>query len=140
MKILHTLVLIFLWLTVVNGCAIFLKGYVVHIKSDIINDSVTLRCQSKDDDLGYHVLHSPNLEYEWSFCENFSGSTLFLCHFWWQKVEQRFDVFNVSMAQWCNEDHWEGNRCRWEIKEDGFYFFEPHNYVWLKQYSWKQLT
>ncbi|MFS8004764.1 putative plant self-incompatibility S1 [Helianthus anomalus] len=122
-----------------NGCPIILRGYVVHIKSDIINDNVTVRCQSKDDDLGYHVLHSPNLEYQWKFCETISGSTLFFCHFWWQNKEQIFDVFNISMAQWCFVDHLEGNTCNWEIKDDGFYFFEPHNYVWLKQYSWKQI-
>lgn len=119
-----------------NACSVFVKGYVVHINSEI-TDNVTLRCQSKDDDLGYHVLSSSNPEYDWSFCQSFSGSTLFFCHFWWQKSEQVFDVFNITMMTWCDEGHLEGNTCNWEIKDDGFYFFDVHNKVWARQYSWK---
>ncbi|MFS8004763.1 putative plant self-incompatibility S1 [Helianthus anomalus] len=60
--------------------------YVVHIKSDIIdNDGVTVHCRSKDDDLGTHVLHPPNLEFEWSFCDNIGLTTLFLLSFFVEK-------------------------------------------------------
>ncbi|KAK1435383.1 hypothetical protein QVD17_01144 [Tagetes erecta] len=127
------------WLNVVNGCSPFVIGYVVHIKSDINNDDVTVHCQSKDDDLGNHVLHAPNLEYQWSFCQNILFTALYYCHFGWKNVEQTFDVFNRDLALWCNEGRSEGNTCNWEVKEDGFYFNVNHT-TWRKYYSWNPKT
>ncbi|MFS8004765.1 putative plant self-incompatibility S1 [Helianthus anomalus] len=140
MKKLFIFVFIFLGLNVVNGCPFFLSKYFVNIHSSIRNDNVTLRCQSKDDDLGSHVL-SPNNDYEWSFCQSFSRATLFFCHFWWNNNEQIFDVFNSTMGEWCREGRPEGDICRWLVREDGFYFYEPIEYGrWLKQYYWKPVS
>ncbi|MFS8004762.1 putative plant self-incompatibility S1 [Helianthus anomalus] len=129
--------LIFVGLNVVNaGCSVFVQGYVVHINSDIIDDdSVTVHCRSKDEDLGTRVLRSPNLEFEWSFCDNIGLTTLFYCHFWWKNFEQTFDVFNHKLSRWCNENKKEGNTCNWEIKDDGFYLYENHT-TWQRLYPW----
>ncbi|MFS8004761.1 putative plant self-incompatibility S1 [Helianthus anomalus] len=136
-KNLFMLALMFVGLNIVNArCSILVDGYVVHIKSDIIHDDVTVHCRSKKDDLGTHVLHSPNLEFEWSFCDNLGGlSTLFYCHFWWKNFEQTFDVFNHKLSQWCYENKKEGNTCNSEIKDDGFYLYENHT-TWQRLFTW----
>lgn len=127
MKNMFFFVLIFLGLPIANGCSVFVDEYVVNIKSYLINDNVTLNYQSRDGDLGYHVLRSPNLVYEWSFCQAIGGYTLlFSCHFWRKNVEQVFDVFNATLAPWCYQYLAEGNTCNWEIKEDGNYFYFDH--------------
>ncbi|KAL8268028.1 hypothetical protein R6Q59_001826 [Mikania micrantha] len=136
MKIWFLFVLLCVGLNVVNGrCSVFVDGYQVNIKSDIINEDVILHCKSKDDDLGSHVLRSPNVEYQWSFCQSFGGSTLFYCHFVWKNFERTFDVFNKKLAIWCFEERREGNRCNWEIRVDGFYFQYNHT-TWLKEHLW----
>ena len=123
-----------------NACSVFVKGYTIHFKSDIQNENVDLRCQSKDDDIGHHVLNSSNPEMQWSFCSSYTGSTIFFCHFWRPSYDQHFDVFNDTMISRCDQGKAEHNLCDWDIKGDGFYFFEPHNAVWVKSFNWNRKT
>ncbi|KAL4583143.1 hypothetical protein LXL04_007708 [Taraxacum kok-saghyz] len=113
------------------------KGYTVQIKSDIPNEDIMVHCKSKDTNIGYHVLNSSNLELSWSFRENIWGTTLYFCHFWRKMAEQKFDVFNITMFVWCDHGFDIGNNCNWEIKDDGFYFFDFHYQTWSKEYDWK---
>ncbi|CAI9290497.1 unnamed protein product [Lactuca saligna] len=140
MKNPYFLLLIFLLFNGGNanvGTAYGGQGFTVNIKSDIPNEDITLHCQSKDTNLGYHVLNSAKLQYRWSFHENIWGSTLYFCHFWRKMDEQKFDVFNLKMSIWCDHGFGEGNTCNWEIKNDGFYFFDFRSQKWYKQYEWK---
>ncbi|KVH91051.1 Plant self-incompatibility S1 [Cynara cardunculus var. scolymus] len=101
-------------------------------------DNVEVHCQSKDTDLGVHVLNSRNIHYGWSFCENIMTSTLYFCHFNRQMVERTFDVFNITMASACDHGFSDTNTCNWAVKQDGFYFFDHRRSTWLKQYDWNQ--
>ncbi|CAA0825320.1 Plant self-incompatibility protein S1 family [Striga hermonthica] len=56
------------------------------------SEPLIVRCQSKDDDLGYHTL-TVNQEFKWSFCERLFGHTLFFCHLWWGSKQVAFDAF-----------------------------------------------
>lgn len=123
-----------------NACSVFVTGYTVYIKSTIVNEDVTLRCQSKDDDLGYHVLNSSKVDYDWSFCQHVLGATLYFCHFWRPNYEQVFDVFNTTIAIHCRQGKLDHNTCSYEVRDDGFYLFEQHNYVWLKRFNWKRAS
>nr|GEY14219.1 RNA-directed DNA polymerase, eukaryota [Tanacetum cinerariifolium] len=62
MRNLSFVVSILLASTHTNACSIFVKGYTLHIKSDIQNEDDELHCQSKDDDLGHHVLNPSHRE------------------------------------------------------------------------------
>lgn len=113
------------------------RGYAVRIMTEITYDNVMVHCKSADTDLGVHVLNFSNLEYGWSFCENWIESTLYYCHFWRLMKEQTFQVFNRTMFRACNQGYSDGNICTWGVKQDGFYFFDIHNQVWIKQYDWE---
>ncbi|KAG5523588.1 hypothetical protein RHGRI_035402 [Rhododendron griersonianum] len=57
---------------------------------------LNLRCQSKDDDIGYHTLHTGQ-DLHWSFNRNFWGTTLFFCHFYWGSKTRVFNVYDSSI-------------------------------------------
>lgn len=82
---------------------------------------ILVRCQDKTHDLGYHNLHAKE-EFDWRFCNN-GMSSLYFCHFWWNKQEAVFDAFNEALKQWChNNIPGQGTHtCSWAIKDDGFY-------------------
>ncbi|GER25020.1 plant self-incompatibility protein S1 family [Striga asiatica] len=107
------------------------SSYQVWITDLIQRPSLTFRCQSKDNDLGYHTLNFRQ-KYHWEFKLNFWGSTLFFCHFYWNGKQQVFDVFNGR------KDHF--TVINWVVKEDGFYKvvgkvnWEDKDLV--KAYSW----
>ncbi|KAL8227369.1 hypothetical protein R6Q57_017201 [Mikania cordata] len=123
--------------TTVDGCFIT-KGFAIHMITEITYDNVMVHCQSREDDLGVHVLNFTNLEYGWSFCENFIESTLYHCSFWrsTSRDQQAFQVFNRTMFKVCYQGFSEANTCHWGIKADGFYLFDNFDRVWLKQYEW----
>ena len=76
--------------------------------------SLTIHCQSKDDDLGVHVLS--NLEFfEWSFHPNLIIiSTLFYCKIQWQDKVMSFDSYKESRdLTGCHK------RCVWDINSKG---------------------
>jgi len=114
--------------------------YEVHIFSWLPDntDLLEFRCQSKDDDLGYHKLHVGE-GYYWKFKDNFFGNTLFFCHFYWQKKEKVFDVFNKDIE--CNIVAFgTTHKCYWLVKADGFYLSNykanPTSPDWKKLESW----
>lgn len=102
----------------------------------VVNDipeAVDVHCASGDDDIGYHNLQ-PNQFIHWSFRENFWGTTLFFCHFWWGSKDRAFDVYPVP------DDIAESQKyiTVWVVKKDGFYV--GHDQVppdsLRKIYSW----
>ncbi|PIN06705.1 hypothetical protein CDL12_20736 [Handroanthus impetiginosus] len=84
-----------------------------------------VRCQSKDDDLGYHNL-APNQDYNWSFCDNTWATTLFFCH-----LDVVFDAFKARWYEgqlhevfWVAKSDGQRHEVFWVAKSDGIYFFE----------------
>lgn len=92
--------------------------------------TLTLHCQSKDNDLGFHTLPLNQL-YTWSFRMNFWQTTLFFCHFWWGGKQTSFDVFDRKLYTLVGDS----NFFTYQVRADGFYFwiFDPDN----KTYSWQ---
>ena len=95
--------------------------------------SLTIHCQSKDDDLGVHVLPY-NCSFEWSFHPNYLVlSTLFFCKIQWQAKLTSFDIYRESRDLYgCNK------YCYWNVipmgpcllKHEGGYDF---CYYWQKK-------
>lgn len=87
----------------------------VHITNELPSNAhkLTLHCQSKDDDLGYHDLRVGQ-DFQWGFHRNMRGTTLFFCHFWWNNKQRAFAVYNSIIS--------EGRHSFWIVKADGFYF------------------
>lgn len=78
-------------------------------------------CKSKDNDIGLRNL-TDGTEFNWSFKNNFGGTTLFYCYLRTDhKQYASFDVF------WIEKHHdWLGLRCHnkdciWTAKNDGVY-------------------
>ena len=121
----------------------FTQGVSVHIINGLPsnNNPLNFRCQSKDDDLGYHTLLVGE-EYYWEFHLNFFiPNTLFFCHFYWQSKDKSFDVFDGLMKfPSCNHPSLHDIKCFWLVKADGFYFSEhrgdPNSPDWNKLVSW----
>ncbi|KAI5683936.1 hypothetical protein M9H77_05164 [Catharanthus roseus] len=110
----------------------------IHIVNNLPNNSnpLTVHCQSKDNDIGYHTLRV-NEEIQWHFCTN--TRTLFFCHFWWNNKEAVFDVFkdNESCRILCQtsipgEDR---QTCYWSVKEDGFYLSFLDAFLYRQNWS-----
>lgn len=118
-----------------NAC-FWTPKFHVDITNEIPNSNILLRCQSKDDDIGYHNLtYKGNIS--WKFCEHFYLTTLYFCHSWWQSKQQVFDVMNFTMFNACNEGKPRSNRCQWSLKPEGIYWHDPTQMTWLKQYDWR---
>ncbi|KAM7461265.1 hypothetical protein LguiA_029386 [Lonicera macranthoides] len=97
-----------------RNTADILTRYTVFINNGFEKgNDITVRCQSKNDDLGFHTLH-PGEEFDWSFRENFFATTLFFCHFWWGSKEASFTVFDQKLSVKCNNP---SHQCCW--KADG---------------------
>lgn len=107
--------------------------YTVYIGNKLPANSapLTVRCQSKDDDLGNHTI-PVGKNYNWSFCNTFLGSTLFFCHFYWGSKEVVFDAFNRTLVSICADQ-----KCYWEAEAVGIFFdgFYPPKKL-IKQYDW----
>ncbi|GFQ06871.1 hypothetical protein PHJA_002831100, partial [Phtheirospermum japonicum] len=92
-----------------------------------------LRCQSKDNDLGYHTLPVNN-DYHWSFCETLFGQTLFFCRFYWGSKQKVFDVFRAKYSREYNSEHF------WLAKSDGFYYAtENLTSSFTKRFDWSRI-
>ncbi|XAR62732.1 hypothetical protein NMG60_11017592 [Bertholletia excelsa] len=82
--------------------------------------SWTVRCQSKDTDLGLRTLHA-NQQIHWDFHINLFKSTLFFCHFYWGAKDAVFNVFTRRFsAKYCAIHSGQDFNCTWEAREDGF--------------------
>ncbi|KAF5193261.1 Plant self-incompatibility s1 [Thalictrum thalictroides] len=46
------------------------------------NNTLTIHCKCKDDDLGEHNI-AFNKSFEWSFTNHIFGKTLYWCRMWW---------------------------------------------------------
>ncbi|PON88819.1 Self-incompatibility protein [Trema orientale] len=105
----------------------------VRVQNDLGSEILLhVHCKSADDDLGDHDLK--NLEnFEWSFRNNWLGTTLFWCRMKWDNVEGAFDVYTFERDfTLC------GYKCWWSIRQDGAYFYHEFENVWEKRYVWEK--
>ncbi|KAG5069441.1 hypothetical protein JHK85_001818 [Glycine max] len=97
-----------------------------------MNDSILvhLHCQSKDDDLGQHVL-AVGEHQEWSFEDRVFGNTLFWCTMDAGNVHQSFEVYNAKIeVTKCSA------QCNRILNNYGGYFFNEFSSSWEKRLSW----
>ncbi|GFP94526.1 hypothetical protein PHJA_002994400 [Phtheirospermum japonicum] len=131
-NLLTNLVLITIVFQKINAC-IITSEYEVEIFNGLPSaySPLTIRCKSKDRDLGYQTLNV-NKTFEWIFCENIFGRTLYTCDFRWGNKRQGFQVFNSKTSRDCA-----GGLCFWLAKSDGFYFKNFFSGL-VKKYDWLQ--
>ncbi|KAM3236222.1 hypothetical protein T459_15220 [Capsicum annuum] len=92
-------------------------SYELHIVNDLPNtDTLWYHCASGDKDFGYNKLKVGE-DFHFSFSINLLFTTLYFCHFWWDKKQNVFDVFNKGLVSICSRDH----TCYWKVKNEGFY-------------------
>lgn len=109
----------------------FTGGFTVHVINKLPH-SLKLHCQSKDDDLGYHMLDT-NDDYKWSFCNNYFGRTVFSCHLCWGDQLVGFDAFT---SKWKDSYCIDG-QCTWEVRTDGIYLDRVFGFS--KMFDWNNL-
>ncbi|KAG5069416.1 hypothetical protein AAZX31_01G128500 [Glycine max] len=97
-----------------------------------MNDNILvyLHCQSKDDDLGQHVL-AVGEHQEWSFNDRVIGTTLFWCTMNANNVHASFEVYNMKTELMkCS------SQCNRILNNSGGYFFDEFDGYWEKRLSW----
>ena len=77
------------------------------------NVDLTVHCKSKDNNLGYHLLHYQNV-YGFHFGRNYFGSTLFFCSFQWDLGGNQFHHFDIY-----KEIRDECTYCFWNVRPSG---------------------
>lgn len=122
------------FLQATSKTCIFTPSYTIYVANKLPPNSAPLiaHCQSKDDDLGNHTI-AVGQNYNWSFCENAAGNTLFFCHLYWGSKQAVFDVFSdPELANKCSK-----NVCYWEAQSGGIFFngyYPPKGLE--KMYDW----
>lgn len=106
------------------------------------NSSLIVHCQSKDDDLGVHVIHF-NEFFDWNFKPHvFITNTLFFCTLQWNDKLLSFDAYkeirdlygcnkhcfwDVTSVGACMENHGGGDLCfQWPKKKNKEEIVEGH--------------
>ncbi|KAK2977407.1 hypothetical protein RJ640_009958 [Escallonia rubra] len=87
----------------------------VHVLNFVPGQSpLKVRCQSKDDDIGYHILNNGE-EFHWSFSPNFPiENTLFFCHFWWNSKDKALKVYDERrLDNMCTYRMFDPATCYW---------------------------
>ncbi|KAL7109703.1 hypothetical protein ACP275_06G191900 [Erythranthe tilingii] len=122
-----------MFVNMTSGCGVT-DEYEVHVTNRLPSPQLRLHCASKNDDLGYHNIDR-DYDFNWRFCENWTGNTLFFCHLWWNNSDIAFDVFK-------SQDHDNPclrGKCYWEARTDGIYFSggqTPSDFQ--KKYDWNK--
>ncbi|MCD7469539.1 hypothetical protein HAX54_008643 [Datura stramonium] len=83
---------------------------------------LNVHCQSRDDDLGIHTLNVGD-KYDFSFHENFWGTTVFYCSFAWGPKSNGVDVYrrgnSLCMFKFLSR---KDIYCSWLMKDSGIFF------------------
>ncbi|KAG8371107.1 hypothetical protein BUALT_Bualt13G0052400 [Buddleja alternifolia] len=125
MKILNNNILGIICLLFFSTC-IRARVYVQVINQLEDGQRLNVHCQSRDDDLGYHVLDFGSAT-TWSFTANFWGTTLFYCDVQWDDSNwYHFDVYDADRDyRRCR------SMCRWIISRDGsLYGYNEESGFW----------
>ncbi|THF97214.1 hypothetical protein TEA_022541 [Camellia sinensis var. sinensis] len=86
-----------------------LKRFEVHVISEVPDtpSQLKIHCKSSDKDLGVQLNNGQ--DFRWSLRENFFGTILYFCRFWWNTLERHCQR---------QEELW---LCVWSVRPDGFY-------------------
>ena len=82
--------------------------------------------------MGFHTLPA-HRDFQWSFCANIWGRTLFFFEFWWDNILiKTIEVFNFEIGLTCNMT------CNWTAKHVGIYFTGNRDPTagLVKRYNW----
>ena len=103
----------------------------VMITNDLgVGKVLKIKCKSKDNDLGIHYLTFHNT-FQWEFRDKFLSDTRFYCYMWWGKnVTKSFDAYIAKRDAINCAD------CKWSIRTDGAYWFNPDHNSWEIMYRW----
>ncbi|KAI3470536.1 hypothetical protein Pfo_027199, partial [Paulownia fortunei] len=105
-----------------KGCFLTRK-YTVHVMNHLplwSNIPLRLHCASGDNDLGYHKLPIFG-DFNWTFCDNIFGTTLYFCHLWWNsRLGPKQKAFNVFTEKWSPKCT--SGVCYWAANQDGIHF------------------
>ena len=103
----------------------------VSITNDLgLGSVLKIHCQSKDNDLGIHNLTFHNT-FRWKFKSNaFVANTEFYCSMWWGNKSGSFDVYKATRDDDKCKD------CKWSIRIDGAYWFDPLTNSWKIMFAW----
>ena len=93
--------------------------------------SISIHCQSKDNDLGPQTV-ADGTEYGWGFSVNFSGTTLFYCNMAWGSVNS----FPFSAYDYQRDRGRCSSNCSWLMAEEGVYGLNDGTGFWEFMYSW----
>ncbi|KAI3714049.1 hypothetical protein L1987_72639 [Smallanthus sonchifolius] len=85
-----------------------------------ITDNIVVHIKSGDDDLGNHTIPF-NGNYQWSFCDNYFGRTLFYGYFWWGSKYQSLALFDDEIRGPCYRSKGGTQHCYWLVRPDGFF-------------------
>ncbi|KAL7155161.1 hypothetical protein ABFS83_03G056800 [Erythranthe nasuta] len=92
---------------------------------------LTIHCWSGNEDLGTHMMYLADgiTKYDWRFCENFIGKSVYTCEFWWNGKDKTFQVFNSDTS---DHDCAAESTCTWHVKKHGFYLNgnDRRSYKW----------
>ncbi|KAK9671942.1 hypothetical protein RND81_12G065500 [Saponaria officinalis] len=112
--------------------------YYVYIDNKITTykNTVGIRCQSGDEDIGFKYLKDNDDKYNFNFRLNFWGTTLYFCHFYWGRSDFSYVVFDMGSYEECRD-----GASYWEIREDGLYSRcykggSGGKYTWKKRHNW----
>lgn len=110
------------------------RKYHVRVENGLQGQPLNVHCQSKDNDLGIHVLQ-PGDQFEWGFHINFMGKTLFFCNMWWESGHKSFEVFKAGehklILDFCG-----AKTCQYRATEEGVQIFHSKNKAWELKYPW----
>ena len=103
-----------------KGYAPFSEWKVTVINQLSPGQTLFLRCKSKDDDLGDHILQVGQ-SFSWEFRVNFFATTLFWCNM--RTTSNKHVAMEVF---WPESQDWLGYRCdyglcNWSAKDNGIY-------------------
>lgn len=134
---------VLLGFAILCGCHLSLVSswYVHKVHVHLFNNlpdgkNATIHCKSADDDLGEHILRSPNEGFSWAFHVNFWDTTLYWCNVWWypSKGHMIKGSFNVYEAE--RDEAACGKDCNRFIQEDGIVFYYPSSKTFQLVYPW----
>ncbi|KAM1127299.1 hypothetical protein FF2_036951 [Malus domestica] len=91
---------------------------------------LTVKCKSKNDDLGRHEIPFQH-SFSWKFKTN-SISTLFFCHMRWNKVSGSFEVYKAS------RDDKRCANCLWRINQQAAFTYDEVNGKWDMGHVWQK--
>lgn len=111
----------------------------IHVVNGLSNDTLSVHCKSKDNDLGNQNLVHRGDEFQWTFKVNFWGTTLFWCYLEKPHFNVSFEAYWVEKHEpWLNSRCY-NNNCIWTAKDDGIYLKNNPTNVDELVHEWKKV-